>query len=203
MLWQIRFFPFCTHHVFLSHCREDRERLVTPLCHHLENDGFLVWLDRHDYPYGRTSFQALRDGVLKSRHTVFLITAETLEQPRGWSIVESAWAELLQENLRDPGGTLQTVSLPLIFVNLDDERLRRSAWFPLVDRAAFHQEGGADPVAWAARQIEEFIEREAGRGLDNAAWLEQDTASRRRLGKRHGLIERITALYPRSPTVPP
>jgi hypothetical protein len=196
MLWQIQFYPFCTHHIFLSHCREDRERVVFPLCDLLEDQHFIVWLDQHDYPYGRPSFQALRDGILKSRHVVFLITEAMLEQPRGWSMVESAWAELLQENLREPGGVLQTVSLPLIFVAPDDPRLRRSAWFPIADRAVFHQAADGDAVTWAARQIEDFIMREAQRGLDNVAWLEQDTRSRARLRKRQGLIERITAIHP-------
>jgi hypothetical protein len=119
-----------------------------------------------------------------------------LEQPRGWSAVELAWTELLQENLREPGGTLQTVSLPLIFVAPDDSRLLRSAWLPLRDRSVFYQPEQGDAVAWAARQIEQFIMREAQHGLDNAAWLDQDSPSRDRLGSRPGLIERISAINP-------
>jgi len=80
-------------------------------------------------------------------------------------MVELAWAELLQENLREPGGVLQTVSLPLIFVAPDDLRLRRSAWFPLVDRAVFHQPADGDAVTWAVGQIEQFVMREAQHGL--------------------------------------
>ncbi|HEX7380139.1 MAG TPA: toll/interleukin-1 receptor domain-containing protein [Pirellulales bacterium] len=138
MLWQIQFFPFCTQHIFLSHCCEDREDFVFPLCGALERRRVIVWLDQHNYPYGRTSFQALRDGILKSRHVVFLVTEAMLEQRRGWSTVELAWADLLQENLRELGGILQTVSLPIMLVPPDDPRLRRSAWFPCVDRAVFY-----------------------------------------------------------------
>ncbi len=57
MLWQIQSFPSCTHHVFLSHCREDREWLVFPLEEELRRRGVIPWLDRHEYPYGRTWLQ--------------------------------------------------------------------------------------------------------------------------------------------------
>lgn len=40
-----------------------------------------------------------------------------LDQPCGWSVVELAWAELIQENLRLPGATLQTIVLPLFLLN--------------------------------------------------------------------------------------
>jgi len=68
MLWQLRSFPACTHHVFLSHCSEDRASLVMPLYEALQAQGIIPWLDLHDYPYGSRSFEALRNGVLWSRH---------------------------------------------------------------------------------------------------------------------------------------
>lgn len=196
MLWQLQSFPVCTHHVFLSHCNEDREWLVVPLYEALRKEAIIPWLDRHDYPYGRTSLAALRDGVLKSRHTVFLITLGMLAQPRGWGIVELAWADLLQENLREPGGVLQNVILPLFFLTQGDEHLSRSAWQSIRDRAAFHRPQDGDAVVWAARQIRGFLEREAERGLDNVSWLQQDSQSRARLEVRQGLIDRIIARYP-------
>jgi hypothetical protein len=196
MLWQIRFFPFCTHHVFLSHCREDRDSLVFPLFRALNEHGIIAWLDRHDYPYGRASFEALRDGMLKCRHVVFLITQKMLSQPRGWGIVELAWAELLQENLREAGGVLQTVALPLFFLDQGHPRLMRSAWQTLHDRAVFYRRRDGGRVAWAARQVSAFVLREAQRGLDNALWLQQDAHARERLGARQGLLDRITARHP-------
>src|SRR6266852_341518 len=144
MQWLLRSFPFCTHHVFLSHCREDRDWLVFPLYEALRHEGVIPWLDEHDYPYGRTSFEALRDGVLRCRHIVFLVTLGMLAQPRGWGIVELAWADLLQENLREAGGVLQNVILPLFFLPHDDPNLPRSAWQPLRDRAAFHTPGDGE-----------------------------------------------------------
>jgi hypothetical protein len=196
MLWQIQFFPLCTHHVFLSHCREDREWLVFPLFEELCQRGIIPWLDRHDYPYGRTSFEALRDGVLKSRHVVFLVTQAMLAQPRGWSIIELAWADLLQENLRESGGVLQTVMLPVFFLDLSDEGLLRSVWRSLRDRAVFHRPQDGDPVAWTSQQIADFLLRETERGLDNGIWLQQDSRARTRLERRQGLVDRITGQHP-------
>jgi hypothetical protein len=129
-------------------------------------------------------------------HTVFLVTDALLAQPRGWSIVELAWADLLQENLRESGGVLQTVALPLFFLKRDDGRLLRSAWQPLRDQGAFHRPEDGDALAWAIRQVSAFVRREATRGVENAIWLEQDRGERLRLQKRKGLVERITARHP-------
>jgi len=196
MLWRVEFFPFCTHHVFLSHCREDRDTLVFPLYEALHGRGIMPWLDRHEYPYGRTSFEALRDGVLKSRHCVFLVTEAMLAQPRGWSAVELAWADLLQENLREPGGALQIVALPLFFVDPGAGPVLRSAWRILLDRAPVCRVADGDPVAWARNQIWEFILREQERGEDIARWLQADGRARSRLNLRRGLLDRVTCRHP-------
>lgn len=196
MLWQIQSFPPCTHHIFLSHCAEDRGELVFPLFENLQRSSVIPWLDQHDYPYGRTSFEALRDGVLKSRHVVFLVTKAMLAQPRGWGIVELAWTELLQSNLVEPGGVLQNIILPLFFVKPTSSRLLRSVWRTISDRAPFYSNKDGDPIAWASHHVCEFVLREQQFGLDNALGLEQDSHARARLGTRPGLIERITARTP-------
>jgi hypothetical protein len=195
MFWQIQFFPPCTHHIFLSHCREDREWLVLPLYERLQSLGIVPWLDRHDYPYGRASFEALRDGVLKSRHVVFLVTKAMLAQSRGWSIVELAWAELLQDNLRDAGAVLQNISLPLFFLEQGSEQLLRTVWQSVRDRAAFHLPP-EDPIGWASRQIAAFVSREERRALDIVLGFQQDLLTSARLQSRAGLIDRVTAQYP-------
>ena len=196
MHWQLRFFPRCTHHVFLSHCREDREHFVFPLYEALVERQIIPWLDKHDYPYGRTSFAALREEVLKSRHVVFLITAGMLAQSRGWGIVELAWADLLQENLREPGGVLQNIILPLFFVPQNHELLPRTVWQPFRERVPFYTPEDGNQVTWVVQQIVAFLAREAVRGLDNAAWLHQDAHARARLNSRQGLVNRIKALHP-------
>ena len=202
MFWQLQFFPRCSWHVFLSHCREDMEWLIDPLYEALRQEAIIPWLDRHDYPYGRPSLKALRDGVLKCRHTVFLVTDAMLDQPRGWGIVELVWAYLLEENLREADGDLQTIVLPLFFLRQDEERILRSVWQSIRDRAAFHGPQDGDPVEWAVRQISLFLQREAERGLDLAAGLEPDSREYARLKERPGLIERITNLYPTPAPIP-
>ncbi|MFW6162543.1 MAG: toll/interleukin-1 receptor domain-containing protein [Planctomycetota bacterium] len=196
MPWRLQFFPVCTHHVFLSHCREDRDSLVVPLYETLQKRGGLPWLDRHDYPYGRRSYEALRDGVLRCRHTVFLVTRAMLTQPRGWTILELAWADLLQENLREPGGELQAVAFPLFFVGRDSEGLLRSAWLPVRDRGVFCPPKSSDRVAWAAERVVAFLRQGEARGVDIASWLEQDSRARSRLSARPGILDRITCRNP-------
>jgi hypothetical protein len=195
-------FPACTHHVFLSHCREDREWLVFPLYEALQARQIIPWLGQHDYPYGRTSFAALRDEIVKCRHTVFLITEGMLAQSRGWGIIELAWADLLQENLHEAGGVLQNIVLPLFFLPPDHALLPRTAWQAVRDRGVFHKPEHGPEAAWAVHQIAEFLTREAERGLINAAWLRHDSHARARLNTRPGLLNRIKALHP-TPAPPP
>ncbi len=45
--WTVHHLPRCTHYVFLSHCAEDRERLVQPVNNALENSKYSPWLDQH------------------------------------------------------------------------------------------------------------------------------------------------------------
>ena len=125
-----------------------------------------------------------------------------LDQPRGWGIVELVWAYLLEENLREAGGDLQTIVLPLFFLRQDEERVLRSVWQSIRDRAAFHSPQDGDPVAWAVRQISSFLQREAERGLDLAAGLEPDSREYARLKERPGLIERIANLHPTPAPIP-
>lgn len=192
----ILFFPPCAHHVFLSHCAEDRERLVLPLYSTLRSQRFRPWIDRHDYPYGRTSFAALRDEILKCRHTVFLVTEAMLAQPRGWCVIELAWADVLQENLPTTSGVLQNIILPLFFVPQGHALLPRTVWQSVRDRGVFHRSEDGDEVAWAAQQIIRFIGREEDRGRDCSAWLRADKDSRERINARPGLARRIRALDP-------
>lgn len=196
MLWQLHSFPPCTHHVFLSHCREDRRRLVLPLFKALRLMQILPWLDLHDYAHGRTTFAALRDGILQSRHTVFLVTPDMLAQPRGWTTVELAWAHSLQENLSEPGGALQNVLLPLFFVSPKHMGIRASVWECMRDRAVFCPPRKSDRVQWAAQEIHAFLQHEAAFGLNVETMIQQDRTFRGRLKKRAGLIERVTAQYP-------
>ena len=218
MSWQLRSFPFCTHHVFLSHCSEDRAFLVIPLYEALEAEGIVPWLDIHDYTYGPTSFEALRNGVLRSRHSVFLVTPALLKQPRGWSIIELAWAHLLQENLREPGRELLSVALPLVFVDPVADLFMRSAWRATCDRCAFYSPGkgswvrravrgmlrfvrfyrprDGDRVTWALGHIRRFVRDQQRLGVENEMLLEAVPDFRARVEIYPGMLERITCRHP-------
>ena len=117
MQWTIRYFPPCSHHVFLSHCREDYDDLVYPTYLRLRQQRIIPWLDRHDYPYGSDSRLALQDGILRSRNAVFFITPHLLNNPRGWCALELAYGTILQNNLAIAGGALANVILPLFLVS--------------------------------------------------------------------------------------
>ncbi len=192
VFWTIEFYPPCTHHVFLSHSAEDREELVLPVFRRLRERGVLPWIDRHDYPYGRGSRAALRDGILTCRHSVFFVTSAMLTQARGWCVQELAWAELLQDNLLRPGGpALQNVLLPLYFVPPADDRLVRSVWQSVRDRGPFRPRGYRW-IDWAVDQIAGFLSRENSHAARLGAHALDDHAFRTQLNARSGLLTRVT-----------
>ena len=204
MLWTIEFLPRCGHHVFLSHSAEDRETLAFPLFRFLTGRGIRVWLDRHDYPYGRTSRAALRDAIVGCRHVVFLVTDAMLNSARGWCVQELAWAELLQDNLLHEGAPhLVNCLLPLYFVPQDDARLPRTVWQAERDRGAFAPTD-ADRIAWAAEQILAFLKREEARAFELRKYARTKKTFRDRLKSLSGLTERVTNFDPhRMPRMTP
>ena len=105
MFWQVASFPKCEYHGFLSHCAEDRDELVRPVKDVPAGQGFRLFIDVEDYYYGRESRAALRDGILDSRHVIFFVTDAMLDSPRGWCVMELAFAELIDANLTHPGGS--------------------------------------------------------------------------------------------------
>jgi TIR domain len=142
--WRVRHLPRCTHHVFLSHCAEDRQRLVKPVCTALVNARYSPWLDQHHYPAGQGAFEALREGILKCRHVVYFVAAPFLSQGRGWNSVENAYANLLQENLHFSSLEVCHIQFPLFFVPNPHVVLQRSAWGPMLNRGR-RRIMGADP----------------------------------------------------------
>ncbi len=196
MLWTIEFLPRCGHHVFLSHSAEDRDTLAFPLYESLTKRGIRVWLDRHDYPYGRTSRAALRDAIVGCRHVVFLVTDALLNSAHGWCVQELAWAELLQDNLLHEGAPhLVNCLLPLYFVAQDDARLPRSVWQVERDRGPFAPTG-SEPVAWATEQTVAFLKREETRAFEFRKFARAKKEFRDRLKSLAGLVERVTNFDP-------
>ena len=101
--WEIKSWLPCKHHVFLSHSREDHDRLVRPVFAELERRGLSPWIDYHHYPAGRDAVQSLREELLRSRHIAyFLHPARRFCHACGWINVERTLAELIQRQLTLP-----------------------------------------------------------------------------------------------------
>jgi TIR domain len=196
VFWSVAAFPSCTHHVFLSHCREDHDDLVRPVYELLATNNISGWLDREDYHYGRDSRTALRDAILRSRHTVFFVTPALLATGRGWCVLELAYAELLQASLVRPGGALANVILPLFFVPQSDDALPRTVWQLARDRGRFCDAPSAGRADWAVAEIARFLRDEQRIAADCAAFYKQDKAFRKELAARTGLTERATQFDP-------
>ena len=178
--WRIRSLPRCTHHVFPSHCAEDRTRLAQSIYAALESKMYFPWLDIHDYPRGRDPFAALRDGILNCRHVVYLITGPFHAQGRGWPILENAYAHLLQENFRYPSVELCAVQFPLFFLPHGHETLQRSTWAPLIHRGRFYPRGRIDrgAVNWAVDEYRCFHPAGRETGRRNSEQVEHDPSFR-------------------------
>jgi hypothetical protein len=196
--WRICQFPRCTHHVFLSHCAEDRTRLVQPVCDALRNAKYSPWLDKHDYPLGQGAFEALREGILFCRHVAYFVTAAFLSQGRGWNSAENAYANLLQENFRLRSIELCHIQLPLFFVPQGHLILSRSAWGPLVQRGRFYPAGRVDGGAmnWATAEITDFIKQEEARGVCLAVQVQNDPGFQPWLATEVNLLRRIMCADP-------
>ena len=196
--WKVKCLPLCTHHVFLSHCAEDRVRLVQPVYKALEKNHYFPWLDRHHYPIGQDPFASLRDSIIRCRHVVYFVTANFLSQGRGWSSVELAYSTLLQENLRSFQLELCHIQFPLFFVPQDKKNLLRSAWGPLIKRGLFYPPGRVDSsaVRWATQQIIAFIRQEERRGASLADQVQNDLNLLTLLEDEPHLLQRVTCEDP-------
>ena len=196
MFWQITSYPRCEYHVFLSHCSIDRDGLVFPVYNELKRRGIISWLDREDYYYGRDSRQALRDGLLGSRHVVYFITLGMMDYRRGWCPMELAYSDVLQRNLISPGGTLLNYEFPLFFLDRADAELQRTAWGALRDRGIFYHPSNGDSVTWAVNQIVAFLQREQKVALNMLEEIVPGKQVHEQLAGRTGLIDRVTLFDP-------
>jgi hypothetical protein len=196
--WRISHFPLCEHHVFLSHCAEDRDDLVVPLHRALVESGVTTWIDRHDYALGRNAFEVLREEILRCRHVVFLVTRSMLRQGRAWTAVELAHASLLQQRLRHRDVELAHCLLPLFLVPRDDPVLARSAWNVIRERGEFFTGSDRAKVrraGWCADRIVAFVENEERWGQAIGERLQRDPDLKSFLEEPH-LLRRIIAADP-------
>ena len=200
--WSVRHLPRCTHHVFLSHCAEDRDRLVKPVCTALEDAKYFPWFDQHHYPAGQGAFEALREGIIHCRHVVYFVTARFVAQGRGWSVVENAYASLLQENLRHSSLEVCHVQFPLFFVPRGHLVLPRSVWGAAIAAGTVLSPwtSGRRAKAWATREIISFIQQEERRGLSLAEQIQTDPGFQPWLAAEPNLLRRVMVADP--PSIP-
>ena len=198
MFWQLASFPKCQHHVFLSHCQEDRDALVRPVYERITDSGIVPFLDVEDYYYGRDSRTALKDGILDSRHTVFFITDNLLNNARGWCIFELAFAEMLDSNFHFRGGKLANAFLPLFLISQSDERLPRSVWQLLRDRGRFYNlQSDGNSSEWCFREVREFLQRESKLTRNVADLARADVRFAEDLKAIPGRFDRVTKFHPK------
>jgi hypothetical protein len=196
-LWGVERWPTCAYHVFLSHCREDKRRLVRPLFRELSKQGLSVWFDESNYPVGSPSFAALREAILRTRHVVYLITPTALKQGRGWMQLERGYGERLQGFFCRGGEELAHVELPLVFAPRNSVDLRKSIWSPLIDRAAFCPERSPSKSAtWAVEQVLRFIGQEEQRGLEQWDEVAESADLNERFGRESTLVDRLRCVTP-------
>ena len=196
--WRVRYFPRCTHHVFLSHCAEDRVRLVQPVYNALEENQSSPWLDRHHYPRAQDAFAALREGIILCRHVVYFVTESFLSQGRGWNSVETAYSDLLQKNFLHPGLELCHIQFPLFFVPRSHPVLQKSVWGTLVQRGRFYLPGEVNggAVNWTTREIVAFIKQEESRGVSVATQIRNDPSFKYLLQGEVNLLSRVMCADP-------
>lgn len=200
--WRIKHWPRCTHHVFLSHCAEDRQRLVVPVDQQLQAAACLGWIDLRNYPLGRDPLEVLREEVLLCRHTVYFVTASMLQQGRAWTGAEHAYAALIQRNLRYGSNDVCHVQLPLFFVPQGHLQLARSAYAAIRHFGVFYPPGRLDAgaVAWATNQILSFVRQEQQWAVQIAANMQNDPKMRAYFQQDNNLERRVIAADP--PPVP-
>jgi len=197
MRWQLSSFPKCTHHAFLSHCAEDRAAFAEPLHRKLQRNAVEAWIDQSDYYYGRDSRTALKDGILRSRHAIFLITDAMLNHSRGWCHLELGYSELIQTNLTTRGGNYCNNMLPLFFVDQTDPRLPRSVWQASRDRGRFCPAFAVRrQVDWAYSEILGYLQREQSLAANYRAECGASPKLRDDLAAIPGLQDRITKFHP-------
>ncbi len=214
--WEIKHWPECGKHAFLSHCAEDRDLLVQPVFEELSRRGIVPWIDCHHYPAGRDAIETLQEELLKCRHVVYFITPAMLCQGRGWTSAERTLTAAVQRYLYLPHGLkAANLELPLVFVAATNAAFQRSLWRSLLDKAvrcphpAARSAGGLDDgrrdwrdehIVWAADEVEKFIRLEEKWAIELADVRGQDAKVLEEFEHEPNLMRRLLAQAP--PTLP-
>ncbi|MEX0867294.1 MAG: toll/interleukin-1 receptor domain-containing protein [Pirellulales bacterium] len=193
--WRIHHWPLCSHHVFLSHCAEDRNGLVVPVDQRVRDVGVLAWIDERNYPPGRDPFEILREELLSCRHVVYFVTPNLLRQGRGWTGIEKGYADLIQQRLLFGAIEVCHIELPLFFVPQDDPLLVRSAYAAIRHKGVYCPPD-ADAVDWASDQILQFVYQEQSWASALAINYEGDPVMRSYFDDDDHLARRIKGIDP-------
>ena len=197
--WTVDYWPRVGCHVFLSHSAEDRDRLVLPVYEELRKQQIIPWIDRHDYPAGRNSVEALREEILRCRHVVYFVTSAMLRQGRGWPPMERTLASVAQEQAVWKGIEFQHSELPLLFVERDHPVFQRSVWQPLLMKSISFSTSRAKRESrrdWAVRKVIEFVDQEFRWAEDVRKRLRHDADARNHFAGSVNLLRRIRAVDP-------
>jgi len=72
--------------VFISHASEDKDEVVRPLAHALQNGGLTVWYDEFELRIGDSLRQKIDSGLAKSRFGIVVFSREFIS--KGWTNYE-------------------------------------------------------------------------------------------------------------------
>ena len=197
--WFIEQWPVLGFDAFLSHCAEDRETLVTPVCERLQELGVLPWFDQHDFPIANDPFDAMRTNLLRCRHVVYIITPNLLKQGRGWCATERSLAELVQRQFQFAASSLWTFELPLLLVNPTEPKFLRSTYAPLLPRAQSYthrRQRGQSRVDWVVAMIQRLLQQQHSETDRLADQLTNEASLSQFVDIRSGLRTRLSSHLP-------
>lgn len=165
-----------------------------PVASALKTQRIIPWLDQENYYYGRDSRNALRDGILNSRHIIYFITLGMLDHRNGWCPMELAYCDILQKNFVGRGGNLMNIELPLFYVDRNDPQLTRSVWGSLRDRGPFYTPAAGNIIDWSVNQIADFLSREQALAFNQAKAYASNPPTA--ITTVPGMLERMTQFDP-------
>jgi hypothetical protein len=159
----------------------------------------IPWFDRHHYPSSTDPFVALRNQLIRCRHVVYFITPHLLKQGRGWCAVERSYAELMQRHFECAAQTMWNLEVPLIFAERNDERLARSIWAPLLQKARWFGDRRAARISkidWAVSEIQLMLQQQHAQIDSIASHIKSDASLNAFIGQYPGLDERLVSRLP-------
>lgn len=197
--WTIERWPELGFHAFLSHCAENRDRLVMPVFQELQRRKLIPWFDRHHYPLATDPFGALRNNLLRCRHVIYFITPQLLRQGRGWCATERTLAELIHAHFRIRELQLWNFELPLLFVDRTDLQLQRSVYASAASlgvRCPHPLSQSKKCINWSVEQIQRLIEQQYVQTEVMTDSIRIDESLHSHIDSLTGLLRRVTTTAP-------